>query len=56
MPSIFMATPSSGRLGAVVAIAPPALIVRYPRVVEAYIGNVPFDRNPITTEPDVGAV
>jgi len=41
--------------GEVVAIGPPAMIVRHPRVVEAYIGNAAIDRTTQPAEDGLGA-
>ena len=41
--------------GVVVAIGPPAMIVRHPRVVEAYIGNAAIDRTTQPAEDGLGA-
>jgi len=41
--------------GEVVAVGPPAMIVRHPRVVEAYIGNAAIDRTAQPAEDDIGA-
>jgi len=41
--------------GEVVAIGPPAMIVRHPRVVEAYIGNAAIDRTGQLAEDGIGA-
>ena len=40
--------------GEVVAIGAPAVIVRHPRVVEAYIGNAPLDPADLSTENGLG--
>jgi branched-chain amino acid transport system ATP-binding protein len=41
--------------GEVVAIGPPAMIVRHPRVVEAYIGNAAIDQITRPAEDGIGA-
>ena len=42
--------------GEVVAIGPPAMIVRHPRVVEAYIGTAAIERTAQPAEDGFGAL
>jgi len=42
--------------GEVVAIGPPATIVRHPRVVEAYIGTAAIERTAQPAEDGLGAL